>query len=195
MAEKKKQMEFLLVRADIKDAGFQRILSKSRNQITVDLIWPRSAIARKSASREANFTKSKADFTSEPWTKRILFREEVEGHAGIAATVSESLNSENIEKFLRLTAKYAIKTGADVVGKYTVGISDVASAPLDALAAMAGTYPGPKPIAQGVCDIPELPPAGGEAEIEIPLVRVRRLSGKVTTTPCGTLTLLMRANP
>ena len=189
----KQSIEFLLCRADINGAWFQKILLKSRNQITVDLIWPRSGIAKKTASREAVFSRSKVDFTGEDWTKRILFREEIEGHAGLAVCVSEPLSTENVEKFLRLTAKYALKTGADVVGKYTVGISDVASAPIDALAAMAGTYPGPKPIAQGICDIPELPEPGGERELEIPLVRVRRVSGRVTKTPCGSLTLAMRA--
>ena len=188
----KQPVEILLVRADIAGAGFQKILLKSRNQITVDLIWPRSGIAKRTASREANFARSKADFAGEEWTRRVLFREEIEGHAGLAACVSESLNSENVEKFLRLAAKYALKTGADVVGKYTVGISDVASAPIDALAAMAGTYPGPKPITQGLCDLPDLPAPGGEREVEIPLVRVRRLSGRITKTPCGALTLLVR---
>lgn len=188
----KRSVEFLLVRADIKGAGLQKILLKSRNQITVDLVWPRSGIARKSVAREAKFTRSKADFTAECWTKRVLFREEIEDHAGLAVSVSEPLSTENVEKFLRLTAKYALKTGADMVEKYTVGISDIASAPIDALAAMAGTYPGPKPIAQGVCDLPALPAPGEERELEIPLVRVRRISGRVTETPCGALVLLVR---
>ena len=191
--KQKQTVEFLLSRVDISGAGFQKILLKSRNLITVDLIWPRSAIARKTASREAVFAKSKADFSAEEWTKRILFREDVEGHAGVAVSVSESLNTENIEKFLRLTAKLAFKTGSDVVQKFTVWISDVASAPIDALSSMVGTYPGPKQIAQGVSDIVSLPGAGEETELQVPLVSVRRISGRVTKNLCGSATLLLRA--
>ncbi len=44
--------------------------------------------------------------------------------------MSESLNTENLEKFLRLAARYALKTSADVVGGYTVGIADIATAPV-----------------------------------------------------------------
>jgi hypothetical protein len=157
---KKKQIEILLKSATITKAPRQKKWRKSRNLITVDLIWPRSSIAKKTASREANFIENFADFTQEEWAKRILFREEVDAHTAVAVGISESLNTENIEKFLRLTAKYALKTSSDFVNKYTVGISDIASAPIDALATIAGTYPGPTTILQGVADIPVLPEEG-----------------------------------
>ncbi len=189
----KTNVEVLLHSAKLTDAGLQKILRKSRNLLTVDLIWPRSAIAKRTASREVNFVKSEAKFTDEPWTKRILFREDIEGHCGIAVSVSESLNTENLEKFLRLAARYALKTSADVVGGYTVGIADIATAPVDALATMAGTYPGPKTIAQGIVDITDdfLPSAGTDRVVEIPLtvVKPRLKKGK----PAGSLTLLIRA--
>ncbi len=142
-----------------------------------------------------NFIKSETDFTGEPWTKRILFREDIDGHCGVAVSVSESLNTENLEKFLRLAARYALKTSADVVGGYTVGIADIATAPVDALASMAGTYPGPKTIAQGVVDVTRdiLAAPGADHLIEVPLVAVkpRIRKGK----PAGSLTLLIRTRP
>ena len=57
--------------------------------------------------------------------------------------------------------------------KYTVGIDDIASAPLDALAQMEGTYPGPKTIAQGALDVTEdmLPEPGKSVTVEVPLHR------------------------
>ncbi len=189
----KRAFEILLSAAKLTDARLQKILLKSRNLLAVDLIWPRSAIAKRTASREVNFVKSKADFTGELWTKRILLREDIEGHCGIAVSVSESLNTENLEKFLRLTARYELKTSADVIGGYTVGFADIASAPIDALATMAGTYPGPKTIAQGVIDLTDdfLPDPGTDRVIEVPLqvVKPRLKKGK----PTGSLTLLIRA--
>jgi hypothetical protein len=159
-ASKKRSIEILLKSATIAKAKSQRKWRKSRNLITVDLLWPRNSIARKTSAREANFVENFADFTQEEWAKRMLFREEVEDHTAVAVGISESLNTENIEKFFRLTAKYALKTSADFVEKYTVGISDIASAPIEALAVIAGTYPGPETILQGVADIPVLPDPG-----------------------------------
>ncbi len=170
-SEKKKTIEVLLVAANITGAGFQKILAKSRNLLTVDLIWPRASIARKTVAREARFQKSFADFTNDEWAKRILFREDVEGHTALAVSVSENLNDEIIEKFLRLTAKYALRTTSDLVDKFTVGLSDVASAPIDALSAMVGNYPGPKTIAQGVLDIDRIPATGKEIIVDVPLCK------------------------
>jgi hypothetical protein len=185
----KRTIEVLLVRAHIGGAGFQRILRKSRNLLTVDLIWPRASIARQTAAREVNFVKSYCDFTGEEWAKRIVFREDVESHTAIAVSVSENLNDEFIEKFLRTSAKFAFRTVADMVEKTTVGISDICSAPFDALAAMSGTYPGPTTIAQGVADISDglLPAIGKECELKVPLHK----PGKDEVA--GSITLMLRA--
>ena len=181
----KRAFEVMLVSADIK-SGLQKLLLKSRNLITVDLVWPRAGVAKKSASREAWFVKSKCDFTEEEWTKRVLFREEIEDHAGLAVSISENLTDEWIEKFLRLVAKNAFKIGADVVEKYTTGINDVASAPFDALSSIVGTYPGPRTILEGVCDIPQLPGPGEEITVEA-AVRRPRVKGR-----CGSVKFLVR---
>ena len=88
--------------------------------------------------------------------------------------------------FARLAAKYALKMGADFMEKAMVGYADIASAPIDALAAMVGEKEAPKAIAQGVVDFDALPGDGEETTISIPLVRP--LTGKAV----GSLTLAMR---
>lgn len=181
----KRTVEVLLVSAEIR-GGLQKLLLKSRNLINVDLVWPRVGVPKKSASREAWFEKSRCDFVREDWTKRVLFREEVEGHAGLAVTISENLTDEWIEKFLRLVAKNAFKVTADMVEKYTTGVSDVAAAPFDALSAIVGTYPGPRTILEGVCDIAELPEPGQEIVVEATLRRPR------ARTACGKVRFLVR---
>ena len=101
----------------------------------------------------------------------MFFREEIDGHAGLAVAVSEILDDEWIEKFLRASAKYALRQFGDMAEKYTVGISDVASAPFNALAQLEGTYPGPQTAAQGVLDLTEsiLPQSGKSVTVEVPL--------------------------
>ena len=122
----------------------------------------------------------------EPWTKRVVFREEVEGRCGFAVSVTEPVSVQKLRRFLRLTAKYALKMGADFMEKAMVGYADIASSPIDALAAMVGEKDAPKVIAQGVFDLADVPGEGEEREISVPLIRP--LTGKTL----GSLTLLLR---
>lgn len=188
MAEKRTKvpLEVMLVKAELKGTP-EKALLKSRNMIQVDIVWPRSGIARKAAMREAVFKKGVCDFTGEPWTKRVVFREDVEGHCGFAVSVTDPVSIQKLRRFLRLTAKYALKMGADFMEKAMVGYADIASSPIDALAAMIGEKDAPKVIAQGVMDVDRMPGEGEEHLVAVPLVRP--LSGK----PIGTLTLCLRA--
>lgn len=182
----KTNLEFLLVRAELKGIP-EKALLKSRNIGQVDLIWPRTTIAKKSGAREMVFKKGVCDFTSEPWTKRILFREDVEGHCGMAVSITEPVSVQKVRRFLRLTAKYALKMGADFMEKAMVGYADIASSPIDALAAMIGEKDVPKVIAQGVLDIAELPSEGEEREIAVPLIR------PLTGSEIGRIVICIRA--
>ena len=168
-------VEVLLVGADLDGIKLQPHLVKTKRLVTVDMICPRAAIAKKTAAKEVKFRKSKADVRGESWTERVLHREDVDGHFGLAVQVSEILDDEWFEKFLRATAKIALKEFRNVVQQYTVGISDIASAPIDALAQMEGTYPGPRTAAQGVLDVTEamLPEPGGATVVDVALHRPR----------------------
>ena len=182
----KVNIEFQLVRAELKGVP-EKALLKSRNIGQIDLIWPRATIAKKSGAREMVFRKGVCDFTSEEWTKRVMFREEVDDHCGLAVSITEPVSVQKVRRFLRLTAKYALKMGADFMEKAMVGYADIASSPIDALAAMIGEKDVPKVIAQGVLDFDDLPAEGEEREILVPLVRP--LTGKVM----GSLAILVRA--
>lgn len=149
----------------------ERRVPKSRNLLCLDLIWPRTGVARKSAAREVVFRKGVADFSSEEWAKRLVFREEIEGHSAIAVSVTESVTVQKMRRFARLTAKYALRMGADFVEKAMVSHAEIASAPMDALSQMVGEKDAPEAIAQGVVDIAALPEAGEETVVDIPLKR------------------------
>ena len=182
----KANFEFLLVKAELKGVPEKGLL-RSRNIGQVDLIWPRTGGAKKSGAREMVFKKGECDFTGEPWTKRVVFREEIEDHCGLAVSITEPVSVQKVRRFLRLTAKYALKMGADFMEKAMVGYADIASSPLDALAAMIGEKDVPAVIAQGVLDVTDLPADGEERTVTVPLVRP--LTGK----SIGSLTLCLRA--
>jgi len=182
----KRNLEFQLVKAVLTGVPEKGLL-KSRNLLQVDLIWLRTGVTKKSGARQVEFRKGVCDFTAEPWAKRVVFREEVEGRCGVAVSVTEPVSIQKIRRFIRLTAKYAVKMGANFMEKAMVGYADVASAPIDALATMIGEKDVPKVIAQGILDFDQLPEEGGETTLEIELKRP--LTGK----SIGTLTLLVRA--
>ena len=180
---KKVQIEVLIAGAEIDGIVMQPHLVKTTRLVTVEMVCPRAAIAKKTVAKEVKFRKAKADVRGQGWTERILHREDVDGHFGLAVQLSEVLDDEWFEKFLRATAKVALKEFRDVVQQYTVGISDIASAPLDALAQMEGTYPGPKTVAQGVLDVTDgmMPEEGQCVFVEVPLHRPKfaKTIGKV----------------
>ena len=182
----KANLEFLLVKAELKGVP-EKGLPRSRNIGQVDLIWPRAAIAKKSGAREMVFRRGECDFTAEPWTKRVVFREEVDGRCGLAVSVTEPVSIQKVRRFLRLTAKYALKMGADFMEMAMGGYADIASSPMEALAAMIGEKDVPKVVAQGVLDIENLPAEGEEITVTVPLARP--LTGKAV----GSLTILVRA--
>jgi hypothetical protein len=182
----KANIEFLLVRAEVKGIP-EKALLRSRNIGQVDLVWPRTGVAKKSGAREFVFRRGVCDFTAEPWTKRVVFREEVEGRCGLAVSITEPVSVQKVRRFIRLTAKYALKMGADFMEKAMVGYADIASSPIDALAAMIGEKDVPAVIAQGVLDVVDLPTEGEERTVSVPLVRP--LTGKAV----GSLTLCLRA--
>ena len=173
MRNQKVAVEVLIAGAEIGGIKLQPHLVKTTRLVTVDMICPRSSIAKKTAAKEVKFRKAKAELKGQGWTERVMFREDVDGHFGFAIQLSEVLDDEWFEKFLRATAKIALKEFRDLAKTYTVGISDIASAPIDALAQLEGTYPGPKTVAQGVLDVTEemLPETGRAVTVEVPLHR------------------------
>ena len=178
----KQNLEFALSRIELN--GLQeKALLKSRHILQVDIVLPRTGVARKSAAREIVLKKGVYSFEDEPWTKKTVFREEIEDHCGVAVSVTEPVSVQKIRRFIRLTAKYALKMGADFMEKAMVGYADIASSPLDAIAAMIGEKDVPKTIAQGVVDFDKLPQNGATAEIQVPLLR------PLTEKPVGTLVL------
>ena len=166
-------VEVLFAGAEISGIVLQPHLVKTTRLVTVDMICPRSTIAKKTVAKEVKFRKAKADVRGQCWTERVMLREDVDGHFGVAVQLSEILDDEWFEKFLRTTFKIALKEFRSLMQKYTVGIEDIASAPIDALAQMEGTYPGPKTVAQGVLDVTDdmMPEAGQSVFIEVPLQR------------------------
>ena len=164
----------------------EKALLISRNLLTVEMIWPKVGTPRKSATRQITMKKGKVDFSSEPWAKRILFREEIDGHTAFAVSLAEPVTLQKLHRLLQLTAKAALKEGADMIDAALVSYGDIAAAPADALAAMVAEKDSPRVIVQGVLDWDDLPASGEIKEVVVPLTRPK------FSRQIGTLTLLVQ---
>ena len=130
--------------------------------------------------------KGKCDFTTEPWAKRVLFREDIDGHTAFTVSIAEPVTLQKLHRLLQLTAKAAIKEGADMIDAALVSYGDIAAAPVDALATMVAEKDAPRIIVQGVLDYDDLPGAGEAKEVVIPLTRPK------FNRQIGSLTLLVQ---
>ena len=149
----------------------EKALLISRNLLTVEMIWPKAGTPRKSATRQITMKRGKVDFTTEPWAKRVLFREDIDGHTAFTVSIAEPVTLQKLRRLLQLTAKAAIKEGADMIDAALVSYGDIAAAPVDALATMVAEKDAPRIIIQGVLDYDDLPGAGETKEVTIPLTR------------------------
>ena len=149
----------------------EKALLISRNLLTVEMIWPKAGAPRKSATRQITMKKGKVDFTTEPWAKRVLFREDIDGHTAFTVSIAEPVTLQKLHRLLQLTAKAALKEGADMIDAALVSYGDIAAAPVDALATMVAEKDAPRIIIQGVLDYDDLPAAGNIKEVVIPLTR------------------------
>ena len=164
----------------------EKALLISRNLLTVEMIWPKAGAPRKSATRQITMKKGKVDFTTEPWAKRVLFREDIDGHTAFTVSIAEPVTLQKLRRLLQLTAKAALKEGADMIDAALVSYGDIAAAPVDALATMVAEKDTPRIIVQGVLDYDDLPGAGEAKEVVIPLTRPKL--GKAV----GSLTLVVQ---
>ena len=164
----------------------EKALPLSRNLLTVEMIWPKAGAPRKSATRQITMKKGKVDFTTEPWAKRVLFREDIDGHTAFTVSIAEPVTLQKLHRLLQLTAKAAIKEGADMIDAALVSYGDIAAAPVDALATMVAEKDSPRVIVQGVLDFDDLPKSDETKEVVIPLTRPK------FNKSVGTLTLLVQ---
>lgn len=125
---KELQIEFLEV-----DISGRISDNESRHIVTTELIWPRLQVASKAAVKTLTFKKGMCNCAALPWSRRILFKEGVEHHFGIALKVTESLTETAINSFLRNCVASIFKLGEKAADDVLVSpLDDVAAIPLTA---------------------------------------------------------------
>jgi len=129
------------------------LLDKSSHLLSAELIWPRVGIAQKAASQPCRLEKGHADFEKVNWGNRILFKENVEGKFALRISLTEVLDDEELEKFLRSFSGAALAFGADMLAPLYPPFGKLVSAPIDYLAKDIEKYPGPTRLVEGLVEL------------------------------------------
>jgi hypothetical protein len=129
------------------------LMDKSSHLLSAELIWPRVGIAQKAASQPCRLEKGHADFEKVNWGNRILFKENVEGKFALRISLTEVLDDEELEKFLRSFSGAAIAFGADMLAPLYPPFGKLVSAPIDYLAKDIEKYPGPTRLVEGLAEL------------------------------------------
>ena len=129
------------------------LLDKSSHLLSAELIWPRVGIAQKAASQPCRLEKGHADFEKVNWGNRILFKESVEGKFALRISLTEVLDDEELEKFLRSFSGAALAFGADMLAPLYPPFGKLVSAPIDYLAKDIEKYPGPTRLVEGLVEL------------------------------------------
>ncbi|MEI7902128.1 MAG: hypothetical protein WCK89_17885 [bacterium] len=186
MATARKELEITLYSIHIPEtaAGLD---TETSHLLSANLIWPRLGIAQKSAAQPCVLKEGRAALETVNWGRRILFKESVEGRFALALTLTEALDSEELEEFLRFCAGAVLSIGAGVVESAVKPVGKLAAAPLEYAAKNIIKYPGPLTLAEGLAglDSADFPESGGERLLTLQMTAARRLMNITSRTVNG----------
>jgi hypothetical protein len=129
----------------------------SRRLLTVSLVWPRPAIAERVAVKKLDLASNQFKAVESSWSRRILFKETVQGPFGVQVEVSEPVNDSQVGEFIQSLSQMLLKLGGGLAedAASTALAGDVFAGPFD-LAAKAGATAakkGPRSVAAGELDV------------------------------------------
>lgn len=148
MASAKATVEITLDGVEIAETGSDK--ADTRHLLSVTLVWPRLAIAKKAATQVVNLEKGRVQLETPDWCDAILFKETVQGRFGVAVTLSEVLTDETLEAFLRFFGQGALTLASRHVDDWAGPIGILAASPLQFAAKQVGkTGQPPAPLVEG----------------------------------------------
>jgi len=157
-------LELSLDRLCLNVAG-TRTKGHGKHIVTARLIWPRPMIASKVAVQTVELVDGELDLSSADWTKRILFKEVVQGPFGVELSVSERLTRNELTKFINFMSAVGLKLLGGELGQLvesTVG-SGLLEAPFKYIAKQIGAGgKSPALVASGMVSLTAEP---WEAEV------------------------------
>jgi len=176
MAQVRRELEISLqsIRIPVTNAGLD---SHTSHLLNAELLWPRTGVAQKNAGQPCTLDEGNASFETVNWGRRILFKETVEGRFALGLTVTEALDDEAAEQFLRYWAGAFLSIGAGMVESAAKPVGKLVAAPLEYVAKNISKYPGPTTLVEGLAelDASDFPESGGERLLSVRMTAAQRL--------------------
>jgi hypothetical protein len=172
MAEPKRDVEITL--AELKLSGDVPLPKSTRHLADFQLVWPRVTIAKKTTSLTLPLAKGAWSGEGRPWTRRVLFKETVQGSFGIEVTLGQALTDSMVAELAAYMAGTLVKEVGGVVADAVAapGAGAFAQIPFTALSRLVSKEKNAAILATGVADVEtsSLPAAGETLEVVVPLV-------------------------
>ena len=182
MATKQKtDLEVTLARVQMPSLGKT---GAHQHVVTVELIYPRIGVASKSSAKTVVLKNGICEADRLPWTRKICFKESVEGSFGVHVTISERLSATQMRKVMRFIAGKSLDIGADAEEDAIPMpvVDEIAVQPLIYLSKQLLTTTQAKIIAEGYLDLKAAQFSDTPSLISIPLFSCRKIAinGKQT---------------
>ena len=174
-AKQKTDLEVTLARVQLPSLGRT---GAHQHVVTIELIYPRLAIASKSAAKTIVLKNGLCEADLLPWTRKICFKESVEGNFGVHVTVSERLSTTQMRKMMRFIAGKSLDIGADAVEDAIPMpvVDEIAVQPLIYLSKQLLSTTQAKIIAEGFLDLKAAQFSDTPSLISVPLLSCRKIA-------------------
>lgn len=148
--------KLVTVEISIVDCKLRKTLKSGKKEsshlVQSSLLWPRAGIALRRSNSKIDLFAGECDLREESWSRRIVFKENVESIFGISVDITEAIGSEALEEFLRFMAGTFMGLGSSVFEAATP-CGALAAAPIDYLAKKVKKLPEADLIAAGSLDV------------------------------------------
>lgn len=165
-------LEVTLEALEVKVSGAKPAAGPRRHLVLASLVWPRPAIAQKMVTQDVTLD---AGLWQRPaqWSRRILFKETVQGPCGIQLAVTEPLSDTALARMAAEMAGGAVKLlSSEMVRDMAAVPAGLVRLPFDSLQKLAVSLgkEDPRIVARGVLELPSAEAVGKTAEYTVPLV-------------------------
>ena len=168
MAEKTRIVCARLVRFEFLSKGSEALSAHTRHVLSSVVHWPRYAYQMRTTSRELDAAGPLREYSAADWIDAVLFKESVQLPSAVVFKLSVPLSRDVVSKIVAASARAGLGALGDMAqaAAPTALLGKVATAPLDALATLAGNASDPEELGRAsLLFDEELLSKGGEREL------------------------------
>ncbi len=167
---KKQDLEIHFLSLELTSA--LKLPSQSNHLLSIGLVCPRLAVARKTSERTVALTNGVFAPNAPKWTESVLFKETVSGRFGFAVEVSEAMSDAEADAFFNTGASALVKLLSGFIGGAlpVAALGEAAEIPFSSLSKAVTNSKTAVTLVTGCLDIAADASFQKRTVIEVPLV-------------------------